>query len=174
MARLLMVAVALVGSVLADDSSYAAPTGSYGAPAGYAAPSAPADNYGVPTYGEPSGYGPPADAGGDGFNLDKILELLPFFLAVFAAIIVAQLLAPLIGVLFSAKVGLLAPLAGAKLDLINAVLGPFGLAICNIGPPLTVAGNAGRSNDASGFSLNPELVDLITGKLYQAIESYSN
>merc|ERR1711973_21365 len=113
-------------------------------------------NYGVPTYGEPSGYGPPADAGGDGFNLDKILELLPFFLAVFAAIIVAQLLAPLIGVLFS------------------AVLGPFGLAICNIGPPLTVAGNAGRSNDASGFSLNPELVDLITGKLYQAIESYSN
>jgi len=170
MARFLIVALSLVGCALADDG-YAAPSG-YGAPAGYAAPSASAD-YGVPSYSEPSGYGAPAEGGNDLFNLDKILELVPFFLAVFAAIIVAQLLAPLLGVFFNAKVGLLAPLANSKIDLFNAILTPFNLAICTTNP-LAVAGtNAGR-NLASGFSFDPELVNMITGKLYQAIESYNN
>ena len=171
----LIVALALLGSVMGDDSGYAAPSNSgYGAPAAsYGAPTAPADNYGVPSYGEPTGYTAPAEpAGGDLFNLDKILELVPFFLAVFAAIIIAQLFAPLLGLLFNAKVGLLAPFGNAKIDLINLVLAPLNLALCNIGPPLAVAGTAGAGREAaSGFFLNPETIDAATKLFTSAMES---
>jgi len=172
MARLLIVAFALVSCVFADDPGYSAPSTGYGAPNTYAAP---ADNYGVPTYGEPTGYGAPVVEDDGGFSLDKLKELLPFFLAVFAALIVAQLLAPLVALLFNAKLGLFGGLfgglAGGKIDLLNAILGPFNLAICTI-DPLEIAGN-GREF-ASGFNMNPELVDLLTGKLYDAIQTYSN
>merc|ERR1711936_310517 len=101
MAKYLITTLVLAASALADDSS------AYAAPQGYGAPAA---EYAAESYEEPSSYyGEPAEADAGGFDLDlsKILELLPLFLAVFAAIIVAQLFAPLLGVLFNAKVGLL-------------------------------------------------------------------
>merc|ERR1712073_261992 len=121
-------ALALLGAVLADGTGHSAPAASYGAPS-YEEPSyaAPAASYGAPSYGA-------ADTV-DGFDLSKILDLLPLFIAVFAAIILAQLIAPLFGVLFNAKVGLLGgiinPFGQAKIDLINLVLIPLGYQICN-------------------------------------------
>merc|ERR1711879_391360 len=128
------------GGYAAPAASYETPVASYGAPSydtasydapatGYAEPSATgyADTYEQPSYGA-------ADTV-DGFDLSKILDLLPLFIAVFAAIILAQLIAPLFGVLFNAKVGLLGgiinPFGQAKLDIINAVLVPLGYQICN-------------------------------------------
>merc|ERR1711879_271560 len=149
-------ALALLGAVLADGTGHSAPASSYGAPS-YEEPSyaAPAASYGAPSYDTPSydapatGYAEPSAAGYesydapsygaadtvDGFDLSKILDLLPLFIAVFAAIILAQLIAPLFGVLFNAKVGLLGgiinPFGQAKIDLINLVLVPLGYQICN-------------------------------------------
>merc|ERR1712088_155869 len=191
MAKYLITTLVLAASALADDSSaYAAPQGGYAAPAaayapaaptGYGAPDsgygAPAAEYAAESYEEPSSYyGEPAEADAGGFDLDlsKILELLPLFLAVFAAIIVAQLFAPLLGVLFNAKVGLLGgvlgPLGGIKINAINAILAPFGLTLCNVGPPLTQA-MGGRSS-ASGFNLNKDLVDNAANFLYKAFQEY--
>merc|ERR1711981_1000504 len=186
MAKYLITTLVLAAYALADDNSaYAAPQGGYAAPSAAYAPAAPS-GYGAPD----SGYGAPAaeytsdsyeqpydsyeaaaDDGGDLFDLSKILELLPLFLAVFAAIIVAQLFAPLLGVLFNAKVGLLGgvlgPLGGIE---INAILAPFGLTLCNVGPPLTQA-TGGRSS-ASGFNLNKDLVDNAANFLYKAFQEY--
>merc|ERR1711953_570268 len=139
-------ALALLGAVLADGTDHSAPAASYAAPAAsYGAPS-----YDTPSYDAPAtGYAEPSAAGYesydapsygaadtvDGFDLSKILDLLPLFIAVFAAIILAQLIAPLFGVLFNAKVGLLGgiinPFGQAKIDLINMVLIPLGYQICN-------------------------------------------
>jgi len=198
MARYLLVCCALVAAAFADDASYAAPSNSYGAPAAaapsynapaaqsygapaaqsYAAPSysapaagydAPADAYGAPSYNEPStGYGPPADPANNIFSLEKLIELIPFFLAVLAAIIIAQIIAPLIALLFNAKLGLLAPLGNAKIGLINSVLSPFGLALCTT-VPLAIAGANGREF-AAEYGLNPEMVEMITNGLAKAYE----
>merc|ERR1712062_14063 len=131
-------ALALLGAVLADGTGHSAPAASYGAPS-YEEPSyaAPAASYGAPSYDTPSYDAPSYGAADtvDGFDLSKILDLLPLFIAVFAAIILAQLIAPLFGVLFNAKVGLLGgiinPFGQAKIDLINMVLIPLGYQICN-------------------------------------------
>ena len=175
MARYLVLAFAMIGAAMCDDSGYAAPASSYGAPSNYGAPTAPAapsDSYGFTGYEQP-GYTAPAaaDDGGDLFNLDKILELVPFFLAVFAAIIVAQLFAPLLGVLFDAKVGLLAPFGNAKIDLINAILTPFNLSLCSVAADgtLSVAGT-GREF-SSGFNLSPAVVDTVANLVFSALES---
>ena len=177
MAKLLIAVFALsCGLALADDSGYGAPSSYQSAGSSYGVPSAPADNYGtpdvgygVPSYGEPaSGYGAPVaeDDGGDLFKFDKILELLPFFLAVFAAIILAQLLTPLLGALS----GIITPFGNIKIDFINLLLGPFSLAICNTNP-LSLAGSGKRSfPDASGFFSNPETIDTITSALYDAVK----
>ena len=177
MAKLLIAVFALsCGLALADDSGYGAPSSYQSAGSSYGVPSAPADNYGtpdvgygVPSYGEPaSGYGAPVaeDDGGDLFKFDKILELLPFFLAVFAAIILAQLLTPLLGALS----GIITPFGNIKIDFINLLLQPFSLAICNTSP-LSVAGSGKRSfPDASGFFSNPETIDTITSALYDAVK----
>merc|ERR1711902_23855 len=176
MAKYLITTLVLAASALADDSSaYAAPTG-YGAPdSGYGAPAA---EYAAESYEEPSSYyGEPAEADAGGFDLDlsKILELLPLFLAVFAAIIVAQLFAPLLGVLFNAKVGLLGgvlgPLGGIKGGLINIVLNPFGLQLCTTAtPPVAFTGRS----SASGFSLNKDMVDTAANLLYEAVSKYQS
>merc|ERR1711981_1383427 len=190
MAKYLITTLVLAAYALADDNSaYAAPQGGYAAPSAAYAPSAPA-GYGAPD----SGYGAPAaeytsdsyeqpydsyeaDAvdGGDLFDLSKILELLPLFLAVFAAIIVAQLFAPLLGVLFNAKVGLLGgvlgPLGGIKGGLINIVLNPFGLQLCTTAtPPVAFTGRS----SASGFSLNKDMVDTAANLLYEAVSKYQS
>merc|ERR1712024_185480 len=183
-------ALALLGAVLADGTGHSAPAASYGAPS-YEEPSyaAPAASYGAPSYDTPSydapatGYTEPSAAGYesydapsygaadtvDGFDLSKILDLLPLFIAVFAAIILAQLLAPLFAVLFDAKVGLLGgiinPFGQAKLDIINTVfLNPLGFAIGNF-PPTTNAQWGKRS-----FSEDFNILSMIdtAGKIYDA------
>merc|ERR1711953_196654 len=110
-----IVAVALFGAVMGDggshhapaahDSGYAAPADAYASPAAeYAAPSAyeaPAASYGAPTYEqeyaapayEPTSYEASAPAYGApddslDFDLSQLTELLPLFIAVFAAIII--------------------------------------------------------------------------------------
>jgi len=159
MARyLLVVAVALIGCVMGDDG-YAAP-----AQSGYGAP---AQEYGAPQY-EPTAPSYASEEK-DLFDFDKILELLPFFLAVFAAIIVAQLFAPLLGMLFDLKVGILSPLAGTKLTLINSLLSPLDLAICDIsGAAPVVAGTA------RGFSASPDQISMLSNLVMSGIEAYSN
>merc|ERR1712203_477755 len=166
MDKYLITTLVLAASALADDSSaYAAPQGGYAAPAaayapaaptGYGAPDsgygAPAAEYAAESYEEPSSYyGEPAEADAGGFDLDlsKILELLPLFLAVFAAIIVAQLFAPLLGVLFN----------------------PFGLQLCTTAtPPVAFTGRS----SASGFSLNKDMVDTAANLLYEAVSKYQS
>jgi len=174
-------------------SAYAAPATAYASPdAGYGAPDtgygAPADGYGATgggyaaEYDAPAGYGAVEEEAG--FDLGGLTELLPLFLAVFAAIIVAQLFAPLLGVLFGAKVGLLgglfAPLGNVKIDILNQILSPFNLVLAAFpvggtaaAGPLTVAGTNGRSF-ASGFSANPETIDMVTNMLYNSIKSKFN
>merc|ERR1712117_502657 len=152
----LFVAVVLFGAVYGDggshahapaaSSGYAAPQDAYVSPASeYAAPqySAPAASYDAPAYEHATGYEvsapsyAAADAGLD-FDLSKLTELLPLFIAVFAAIIVAQLVAPIFSMLFGAKVnflgGILSPLGQAKVDLINVFLQPFDLTIADCTP----------------------------------------
>ena len=175
-------ALALLGAVLADGGSHhaaSAPAASYGAPTGgYEQPSyeAPAASYAPASYEQPSydapatGYAEPSATGYDasysdqtyavqdtvdGFDLSKLLELLPLFIAVFAAIILAQLLAPLFMVLFDAKVGLLAgiinPFGQAKLDIINAIIVPLGYRLTNAaGTANAVWVNKGRSISEMG------------------------
>merc|ERR1712061_534089 len=132
-------ALALLGAVLADGTGHSAPAASYGAPS-YDTPSydAPATGYAEPSAAGYESYDAPSYGAADtvdGFDLSKILDLLPLFIAVFAAIILAQLISPLFGVLFNAKVGLLGgiinPFGQAKIDLINMVLIPLGYQICN-------------------------------------------
>jgi hypothetical protein len=185
MAKQLIVLLAVaVGMSVADDSGYGAPSAqSYAASApSYGAPSAPASDYGAPAdiYGAPQQYGEPAsgysapsapsDDGGDLFKFDKLLELLPFFLAVFAAIILAQLLAPLLNML----PGIFAPFGNVKIDFINLLLQPFNLAVCNTNTnPLTIAGTpSGRGLAGMGFFGNPETVDQITNSLFEAVKMY--
>ena len=174
MARYCLLAFALVGCALAD-SGYEAPSQGYGAPqqSGYGAPTAPAydpqPSYGAPAY-EQTGYEVQEEPN-DIFNLDKLITLIPFFLAVLAAIIVAQLIAPLIGLLFGAKVGLLAPLGSAKIDLVNTVLAPFNLALCNLTPALAVAtGRSSEERSASGFFSTPETIQALTNFAHKAFE----
>jgi len=192
MAKYLITTLVLAASALADDAgAYAAPQGGYAAPSTAYAPSAPA-GYGAPDsgYGAPAAeyaaesYEQPYDTyeaeaadGGELFDLSKILELLPLFLAVFAAIIVAQLFAPLLGMLFNAKVGLLGgiltPLGGIKIGAINAILAPFGLSLCtNVGGVLALARSFDGRSSASGFDLNKDLVDNVANMLYKSISEY--
>ena len=184
MARYLIAFAAIVGCAIADDSAYAAPAVSYASEPAYAAPAseygapdaaygAPDAGYGAQEYAAPTGYEYTAAQEADtGFDLSKITELLPLFLAVFAAIIVAQLFAPLIGMLFGAKVdlasGILAPLSTAKIDVINAILNPFNLVLGNVGTCTAATGRA----SPSGFNVSPDNVismlmkanDLYNGK----------
>merc|ERR1719444_33354 len=203
-------ALALLGAVLADGGSHhapSAPASSYGPPStGYEQPSyaAPEASYAPASYEEPSyapatGYAEPTATGYDasyadptfaadtvdGFDLSKLLDLLPLFIAVFAAIILAQLLAPLFGVLFGAKVGLLGalidPFGQLKLNTINLVLNPFGYAIANNpgnrNPGANQATQGGNNAIWTGIgrSLNGEsvgILDMISmaEQLYNAVE----
>merc|ERR1711973_530485 len=162
----------LVGAVLCDNSGYSAPAqnsysapaqNSYSAPAqnGYSAPAqtgygatggasyaAPDSGYGAPAYDY--GYTAPEDEGG--LSLGKLEELLPLFLAVLAAIILASLLSPLLSQLFVIIVGLLPMALNIKAPIVNALLAPLGFTLCNpVGPAVFPA--AGRSlGDELGVS----------------------
>lgn len=214
MARYLILAAVLIANVFADDGyaapssqgyaapssqGYAAPSDGYGAPNdGYGAPTAPADGYGAPSdgygaasYNEPTGYASGsavAAPANDFLSIEKWIYLVPFFLAVLAAIIIAQIISPAIAALIGAKIDLASSLgaqaAGAlggaggaagtlpdlgliPLDLLNAVLTPFNLAICTTNP-LALAGTPAGGR---GFNLDPESVKFAASMLYNAYES---
>ena len=191
-------ALALLGAVLADGGSHhapSAPAAGYGAPSGgYEQPSyeAPAASYAPASYEQPSydapatGYAEPSASGYDasydqqtyaadtvdGFDLSKLVELLPLFIAVFAAIILAQLLAPLFMVLFDAKVGLLggiiSPFGQAKLDIANAILRPLGYAIGNADSTTNAVWNMKRSLSMDDLNI-VDMIDM-AGNIYSGIE----
>jgi len=201
----LFVAVVLFGAVYGDggshahapaaSSGYAAPQDAYASPASeYAAPqySAPAASYDAPsyeqTYDAPA-YEPAtgyevsapsyqaADPGLD-FDLSKITELLPLFIAVFAAIIVAQLVAPIFSMLFGAKVnflgGILSPLGQAKVDLINVFLQPFDLTIADCTPTGSNPCTNRAVNVGSGRSFGDYDVLEMIDMAQRAYESLTN
>merc|ERR1719461_442142 len=94
---LLVVLVAVTAdNAPAASSGYSAPATGYGAPTGYAAPD---DSYGYDQYS----YAPAVED--EGFGLGKLEELLPLFLIVLAAIILGQLLSPLLAQLAVLLVG---------------------------------------------------------------------
>lgn len=195
MAKYLIAVLALAASALADDAAHA---GGYAAPSAYSPPveSYPAESYAPPgdTYGAPDPYNPAptyednsyapqdsygavADDGGELFDLAKITELLPLFLAVFAAIIVAQLFAPLLAMLFGAKVGLanglLAPLQGILFGIVNAILAPFMLAICDIsGAAPVVATMKPVLGKRSFGGLEADMVDALSHLVLNSISAY--
>ena len=187
------------------NSAYAAPQASsgYGAPAAspsYAAPAAPsysapaAPNSGAPTggasYAAPStGYESAApsydysaapayeaaDNGFGGFDLSGLLPLIPLFLIVLAAIIVAALIAPFIAQLAVIGVGILPMALGIKAPIVNAILLPFGLTLCNKGPPVTAfTGTAvgGRAMAESfGLDLSEDQVEMISNFASSAFDA---
>jgi len=178
MARYVVALAAVLGAAFADDAAYNAPSVGYGAPSSpsvdYGAPQegygAPSTGYDAQEYAAPTGYEyTAAQESGDAFDLSKITELIPLFLAVFAAIIVAQLFAPLISMIFGAKVdlatGILAPLSGAKRGLIDAILAPFGLMLCD-----TAGGRSLNLDLSKGFSMD---ADSVINLLTKANEIYS-
>ena len=172
--------------------TYGAPAQeSYGAPAqeGYGAPAqetygAPAQEYAQETYGAPEAAAPEYNAPttyeaatetlADMMDMSKLLAVLPLLVAVGAAILVAQIFAPLLGGLFGLKAasiaGFVAPLGNLKVGLLNALLAPTGLAICNTTPVLAI--HPGRES-ASGFEFDQDKVDLVANMMYNAIKSKS-
>merc|ERR1719208_332394 len=160
----------------APASAYGAPAAEYSAPgAEYTAPeySAPAETYGAPQeYNAPStGYSAPAEQDSDLFDLSALSSYLPFLISVFAAIVVAQIFSPLLGVLFGAKLdfasSILAPFYEIKIDLINAALSPFNLVLGNVG---TCTAANGRSLGAPEWNVSP---DNVLSMIYKASELYN-
>lgn len=142
--------IVLVTGLQAQQASYGAPSSSgYDASsAGYTAPeasySAPGDSYaaGYNSYDYDGGYVATQEDGG--LDLSKLTELLPLFVVVFAAIILAQLLSPLFLQLLGLLVGVLPLALSVKRPIIDAILAPFNLQLCD----LTATG---RSAPASFF-----------------------
>ena len=130
------------------DTGYSAPAAAaasgYGAPAqnDYAAPAQ--SGYGYQDYDDTPSYGAPAD---EGFDVGKFEELLPLFLAVLAAIILAQLLSPIISQLFVVLVGILPMALEIKAPIVNMILAPFDLGLCDISaaPVITLFPATARS-----------------------------
>lgn len=127
----------MVTGLSAQQASYGAPSSGYDAGTSYAAPSG-GSSYDAPSYD--AGY---ADYGGydqgyvatqedGGLDLSKIADLLPMFIVVFAAIILAQLLSPLLLQLLGVLVGILPMALNVKRPIIDAILAPFGLQLCDI------------------------------------------
>lgn len=156
------VLIVLAAAATADNaaSSYGAPAvnSGYGAPAGggnsgYAAPTgyaAPDDSYSYDT-GYQS-YTAPAEAD-SGFGLGKLEELLPLFLIVLAAIILGQLFSPLLSQLMVILVGILPLALDIKAPIVNAILSPFGLTLCDItNPAAPTVVPAGRAFTEWGLS----------------------
>ena len=152
----------------------------YGAPAAadnYGAP-AVADGYGAPEaaapQNTPTSYNAATTALADVMDMSRLAALLPILVAIGAAILVAQIFGPLLGGLFGLKAagiaGFLAPLGALKVSLINILLAPTGLIICNTGPPLAPA--VGREA-ASGFEFDQDKIDLVANMMYNAIRSKS-
>jgi hypothetical protein len=115
-----------------SQSGYGAPTGgnSYQAPA-VSYPSASGSGYDAPDYYDGS-YGAPqatgtGEEGGVGFSLE---EIIPLFLVVLAAVILAGLLGPLFSQFLMLFVALAPAALNVKAPIVNAILAPFNLVLC--------------------------------------------
>lgn len=165
------VILSVLGVVLSDNSGYGAPAAAqsgYGAPSsGYGAPSSGYDA-GATSY-DYSGYDSYAvEDGGDAFDLGKLEELLPLFLAVLAAIILAQLLSPLLSQLLVVLVGILPMALNIKAPIVNAILAPFSLTLCDPAGP-TQFPTAGRSFEEYGLS--PETAKVLSDTFSTVLEA---
>jgi len=125
---------ALVVSALCDTAGYSAPEPQY-APApdsGYGAPTSTGGGYDAPSYGGGGGYDDYSVGYEEEskFDLSKLEELLPLFLAIIVAIIAAQLLSPLLSQLMVLLVGILPMALNIKAPIINMLLAPFDLGLC--------------------------------------------
>jgi len=148
-----------------DSPSYSAPSGD----GGYAAPS---DSYGAGGYADyydQSGYVATQEDGG--LDLSKITELLPLFIVVFAAIILAQLLSPLFLQLLGLLVGVLPMALSVKIPIIDAILAPFGYKLC----PVTRRSISESFRSLSGeLSMNDESMNILADFAERAIDAVSS
>lgn len=134
-----------------SQSGYGAPSGtgggSYAAPAvSYSTGSGPSaggyDDYGGSSYGAPAtGTG---EEGGVGFSLE---EIIPLFLVVLAAVILAGLLGPLFSQFLMLLVALAPAALNVKAPIVNAILAPFNLILCQTDPANPPVAVTGRSFD---------------------------
>merc|ERR1719166_809247 len=146
---------------VAADNAPAASSG------GYAAPD---DSYGYDQYS----YAPVAED--EGFGLGKLEELLPLFLIVLAAIILGQLLSPLLAQLAVILVGILPLALGIKAPIVNAILAPFGLSLCDItaGVNAPVAVPAAGRAFGEDFGLSEETGQIVADTLATVIETFKS
>ena len=106
----------------------------------------------------------------------SVAELLPLFLVALAAVVVAQMIfLPLIAPLLDpTNLGpVLAPVGSLKIDIVNILLAPFGLALCTLAPTVEIAsGRSLKERPAEGFTTNagPHLVENIAQALHSALE----
>lgn len=142
----------------AAQNSYAAPAPSqsgYGAPTGGSSYQAPAvsypsaSGYESPDYYDSSSYGAPqatgtGEEGGVGFSLE---EIIPLFLVVLAAVVLAGLLGPLFSQFLMLFVALAPAALNVKAPIVNAILAPFNLILCATSATGTPTPVTGRSFD---------------------------
>jgi hypothetical protein len=154
----------------AASSGYAAPAADYGAPTGGASYAAAAPSYDAPAPAydyapAAASYDPPSSGFGD-LDLSSLSYLIPLFLIVLLAIIVAAFIAPFIAQLAVIGVGILPMALSIKAPIVNAILLPFGLTLCNRGPPVTAftgVTTTGRElADSFGLSLSEDQLSVIT------------
>ena len=106
----------------------------------------------------------------------SVTELLPLFLVALAAVVVAQMIfLPLIAPLLDlSNLGpVLAPVGSVKIEILNILLAPFGLALCTLAPTVEIAsGRSFKEQPAEGFTTNagPHLVEHIAQALHSALE----
>merc|ERR1712079_277592 len=90
------------------------------------------------------GYGTAQE---EGLDLSKLTDLIPVFVVVFAAIILAQLVAPLFTSLLALVVAVIPGALGFKVPIINAPLNPFQLQLCDLATPPNQVGRSFTSRD---------------------------
>lgn len=107
-----------------------------------------------------------------GLDLSKLTELLPLFIVVFAAIILAQLLSPLFLQLLGLLVGVLPMALSVKRPIIDAVLAPFGLQLCDLKRKRSFGESFRSISDEMPFSDGQ--IDILADFVDRAIESFSS
>eukprot|EP00090_Calanus_glacialis_P012829 TRINITY_DN2145_c0_g1_i1.p1 TRINITY_DN2145_c0_g1~~TRINITY_DN2145_c0_g1_i1.p1 ORF type:complete len:184 (-),score=39.13 TRINITY_DN2145_c0_g1_i1:975-1526(-) len=174
MSRTALLLALFAGIVMSDgaaQSGYGAPQSGYGAPSGGSAYAAPQEAYEYPDYGT---YAPAQEDGGLDIGA-KLEELLPLFIAVFAAIILAQLLAPLLLQLLTLVVGILPMALSIKAPIINALLAPFSLQLCNTDGtafPRSFSSESFRSFLPEGIS--EDKLNIMTKFASEALERFTS
>merc|ERR1712083_105434 len=174
-ALFLTLVAACLGDLPAPSGGYGAPTGGYDAPTGYD------QQAGYGDYDQ-GGY-ELADEGGDDIGA-KLGELIPLFLVVFAAIILAQLLSPLLLSLFGILIGIVPMALSIKAPIVNLILAPFNLQLCSVDAagavtafPAKRAFSSRSLKDAVtafGYDVSDAKIDILADFVNNAMESFSS